>query len=196
VTIGHSASWSWDGEVLIFGHEPGGGTQARCQATSALVDRTLFFYDHEGNQLGTFAHPRPQSALENCTWHNYNVVPTNRGRILVTGNYQMGISVLDFTNPAAVREIAWADPAPLVDPDPPVGIEQGGLWSAYWYDGYIYASDMTRGLTIWELKDRAVSGAKKLRHLNPQTQEDSFDLRRRGRGHDDDDRWKDRDRDD
>src|SRR5918992_1435964 len=37
VTIGHSASWSWDGEVLIFGHEPGGGTQARCQASSAEV---------------------------------------------------------------------------------------------------------------------------------------------------------------
>ena len=32
VTIGHSAAWSWDGEVLVFGHEPGGGTQARCQA--------------------------------------------------------------------------------------------------------------------------------------------------------------------
>jgi hypothetical protein len=196
VEIGHSASWSWDGEVLVFGHEPGGGTQARCEATDTIVDRTLFFYDHEGNQLGTFLHPRPQSALENCTWHNYNVVPTKRGRILVSGNYQSGISVLDFTNPAAVREIAFADPAPLVDPDPPVGIEQGGDWSTYWYDGYIYESDMTRGLTIWELKDKRVSGAKKLRHLNPQTQEDSFEMKRRGRGHDDDDRGKGRDRDD
>ena len=35
--IGHSASFSWDGEVLIFGHEPGGGTQARCQASSSVA---------------------------------------------------------------------------------------------------------------------------------------------------------------
>jgi hypothetical protein len=182
VEIGHSASWSWDGEVLIFGHEPGGGTQARCQATSALVDRTLYFYDHEGNQLGTFVHPRPQTAVENCTWHNYNVVPTDKGRILVSGNYQSGISVLDFTDPSNVEEIAFADPAPLIDPDPPVGIEGGGDWSSYWYDGRIYESDMTRGLTIWNLSDRAVAGAKKLGHLNPQTQETSFSLRLRGRG--------------
>ena len=178
VTIGHSAAWSWDGEILVFGHEPGGGTQARCQETSAEVDRTLFFYDDEGNQLGTFVQPRPQTSVENCTWHNYNVVPTDKGRILVSGNYQMGISVLDFTDPAAVRQIAYADPAPLVDPDPPIGIESGGDWSSYWYDGLIYESDMTRGLTVWNLSDRAVAGARKLGHLNPQTQETSFPLKR------------------
>jgi hypothetical protein len=193
VTIGHSASWSWDGEVLIFGHEPGGGTQARCQASSAVVDKTLFFYDHEGNQLGTFVHPRPQTATENCTWHNYNVVPTRQGRILVSGNYQSGISVLDFTDPANVREIAYADPAPLINPDNPTLIEGGGDWSTYWYDGEIYESDMTRGLTIWELEDRAVRGARKLGHLNPQTQETSFELRD---GDDDDDDDDDRDDDD
>jgi hypothetical protein len=180
VTIGHSAAWSWDGEVLVFGHEPGGGTQARCQATSALVDRTLYFYDHEGDPLGTFVHPRPQSDVENCTWHNYNVVPTDKGRILVSGNYQSGISVLDFTDPANVKEIAYADPSPLIDPDPPVGIEGGGDWSSYWYDGRIYESDMTRGLTIWNLADPAVAGARKLGHLNPQTQETSFPLSVRG----------------
>ncbi len=177
VTIGHSASWSWDGEVLIFGHEPGGGTQARCQATSAEVDRTIFFYDHEGNQLGTFLHPRPQTATENCTWHNYNVVPTDKGRILVSGNYQSGISVLDFTDPANVREIAYADPAPLINPDNPAAIESGGDWSSYWYDGRIYESDMTRGLLIWNLTDRAVAGARKLGHLNPQTQEFTIPLK-------------------
>jgi hypothetical protein len=186
VEIGHSAAWSWDGEVLVFGHEPGGGTQARCQASSALVDRTLYFYDHEGNQLGTFVHPRPQTATENCTWHNYNVVPTSRGRILVSGNYQSGISVLDFTDPADVSEIAFADPAPLINPDNPAAIEGGGDWSSYWYDGEIYESDMTRGLTIWELKDRAVRGARRLGHLNPQTQETTIELR--DRDDDDDDR--------
>jgi hypothetical protein len=180
VTIGHSAGWSWDGEVLVFGHEPGGGTQARCQATSAEVDRTIFFYDHEGNQLGTFIHPRPQTATENCTWHNYNVVPTDNGRFLVSGNYQSGISVLDFTDPTNVREIAFADPAPLINPDNPAAIEAGGDWSSYWYDGRIYESDMTRGLLIWNLVDRAVAGATKLGHLNPQTQETTIPLKTQG----------------
>jgi hypothetical protein len=169
VTIGHSAAWTWDGEVLVFGHEPGGGSQARCQATSAEVDKTLFFYDHEGNQLGSLVLPRPQTAAENCTWHNYNVVPTGKRYVLVAGNYQAGISVVDFTDPANAREIAYADPAPLV----PTTV--GGDWSTYWYDGTIYESDITRGLTTWRLSDKAVAGAKKLGHLNPQTQEFTID---------------------
>ena len=65
-------------------------------------------------------------------------MPTDKGRILVAGNYQSGISVLDFTDPANVREIAYADPAPLINPDNPAAIEGGGDWSSYWYDGRIY----------------------------------------------------------
>jgi hypothetical protein len=173
--IGHTASFSWDGEVLIFGHEPGGGSQAQCQATSSVLNRTLFFLDAEtGATLGEFLHPRPQTDLENCTWHNLNVVPTKRGKVLVAGNYQSGISVVDFSDPGEAEEIAFADPAPLVDPNPPVGIELGGDWSSYWYDGEIYESDITRGLIIWKLNDRAVAGARRLGHLNPQTQEFSF----------------------
>jgi hypothetical protein len=173
--IGHSASFSWDGEVLIFGHEPGGGTQARCESSDTVMDRTLWFLDAKtGETLSEFVHTRPQSNLENCTWHNYNVVPTKKSKVLVSGNYQSGISVIDFTDPEEPEEIAFADPAPLVDPNPPVTIEQGGDWSSYWYDGEIYESDMTRGLIIWKLFDRAVSGALKLGHLNPQTQEFSI----------------------
>jgi hypothetical protein len=166
VTIGHTAAFSWDGEVLIFGHEPGGGSQARCQATSSETDRSLFFFDADtGTQLGRILFPRPQSAEENCTWHNLNVVPTNKGYVLVSGNYQGGISVVDFTDPANAVEIAYADPAPLVP------TQLGGDWSTYWYDGLIYESDITRGLLVWNLSDRAVAGARKLGHLNPQTQE-------------------------
>jgi hypothetical protein len=176
--IGHSAGFSWDGEVLVFGHEPGGGTQARCQETSSVLDRTLFFLDAEtGETLSEFLHPRPQTAVENCTWHNYNTVPLKRGKVLVAGNYQSGISVVDFSDPTDPEEIAFADPAPLVDPNPPVGIEGGGDWSSYWYDGEIYEGDMTRGLIIWKLNDRAVRNAIKLGRSNPQTQEFSIDSR-------------------
>jgi hypothetical protein len=171
VSIGHSASFTWDGEILIFGHEPGGGGEARCQATSSEIDRMLFFFEAStGEPAGTFLHPRPQTSLENCTWHNYNVVPTDKRYLLVAGNYQSGISVVDFTDPGNAKEIAFADPAPLSQ----TSLVVGGDWSTYWYNGHIYESDIRRGLIVWDLSDNAVAGAKKLDHLNPQTLETSF----------------------
>lgn len=178
VTIGHSAAFTWDGEVLVFGHEPGGGVEARCQATGAVVDRSVFFLNaRTGAQLGSFVLPRAQTASENCTWHNYNVVPTDSRYILVSGNYQSGISVVDFSDPANAGEIAFADPGPLVNPANPAAIVIGGDWSAYWYNGLIYESDLRRGLLVWRLNDAAVAGAVKLEHLNPQTQVSSSPLR-------------------
>ncbi|MGH3010720.1 MAG: PA domain-containing protein [Gaiellaceae bacterium] len=177
VTVGHSAAFTWDGEILVFGHEPGGGSQAQCQATSAEVNRTVFFVDVDtGDIVGSFVHPRPQTDLENCTWHNYNIVPLkNKNRkpryVLVSSAYQAGTNVVDFSDPANAKEIAYADPPPLVDPNPPVGIEVGGDWSTYWYNGRIYESDITRGLTIWRLDDPAVNTFLRTDHLNPQTAE-------------------------
>jgi hypothetical protein len=179
--IGHTASFSWDGEVVIFGHEPGGGSQAQCQATSSVLNRTLFFIDSEtGETLGEIVHPRPQTALENCTWHNLNVVPLRDSddKVLVSGNYQSGISVVDFSDPADAEEIAFADPAPLVNPNNPAAIELGGDWSTYWYDGEIYESDILRGLIVWKLKDRRVRNAIKLGRSNPQTQEFSIESKK------------------
>jgi hypothetical protein len=171
----HSASFSWDGEVIILGWEPGGGSAPRCTETGTVLPggvvqtdthKSFFFYDAAtGAKLGQWVLPRPQTVEENCTLHNYNVVPTPHRYVVVSGNYQSGISVVDFTNPARAREIAHADPAPLVPS------QIGGDWSTYWYNGRIYESDITRGLSIWRLHDRAVAGARPLHHLNPQTQE-------------------------
>ena len=173
VTIGHSHSFSWDGKVLIFGHEPGGGSQARCQSTSPDVDKTLFFYNADtGTEVGRWVLPRPQTSTENCTVHNFNTVPSGRRNILVSGNYQAGIAVVDFTDPTRPREIAYADPAPLS----PTQLILGGDWSSYWYDGIIYESDITRGLITWRLNDPAVTGARTLGHSNPQTQEFTIPL--------------------
>ena len=30
-------------------------------------------------------HPRPQNSRENCTWHNFNVVPTKAGYYATVG---------------------------------------------------------------------------------------------------------------
>jgi hypothetical protein len=162
----HSAGFTWDGEVLILGWEPGGGSLPECEATDPDAKKSWFFYDAQtGEKLGQFVLPRPQGSTENCTIHNYNVVPTDKRYLLVGGNYQAGISVVDFTDPANAEEVAFADPAPLVP------TQLGGDWSTYYYNGRIYESDITRGLLIWNLSGKWDAGARKLPYLNPQTQE-------------------------
>jgi hypothetical protein len=162
----HSAAFTWDGEVLILGWEPGGGSLPECEASDPDVKKSWFFYDAKtGEKLGQFVLPRPQGATENCTVHNYNVVPTDKRYLLVGGNYQAGISVVDFTDPANAEEVAYADPAPLVP------TQLGGDWSTYWYNGRIYESDITRGLIIWNLSGKWDAGARRLPYLNPQTSE-------------------------
>jgi hypothetical protein len=91
--------------------------------------------------------------------------------VLVSAQYQGGISVVDFTDPANAHEIAYADPAPLSDEE----LVLGGDWSDYWYNGRIYESDITRGLLIWRLSSPVTVGALMLDHLNPQTQEFTLD---------------------
>jgi LVIVD repeat len=167
----HSAAFSWDGEVLILGWEPGGGAAPECEATDPPVKKSAFFYDaNTGAKLGQWTLPRPQSAAENCTIHNYNAVPLRSGkRVLVLGNYQAGTWVVDFTDPANARTVAWSDPPPLVP------TQLGGAWSSYWYNNFIYESEITVGLNVFRLSDRTTAGAMRLGHLNPQTQEFSLD---------------------
>ena len=174
VSPAHSGSFSYDGDVLIFGWEPGGGTGARCVATGTaqnIIDRTLYFYDAEaGTQLGTLLQPRPQTAQENCTWHNFNVIPTYKGYYAVSGNYESGISVIDFSNPAAATEIAFADPAPFAATTAPTA----GNWSSHYYNGKIYESDIRRGVLIWDLDHDAMRRVRTPDMGNPQTQTASF----------------------
>jgi hypothetical protein len=189
VTGFHSAAFTWDGSILVTGWEPGGGTQPRCQATGAplgggLVQtdemKTLFFHDAAtGEIIGRHVLPRPQSQYENCTIHNYNIVPHPTRNLLVHGSYQSGTALVDFTDPANAYEVAWMDPDPL---DPPSETSPGGRtnfrggdWSSYWYNGLIYESDTRRGLYIWNVSAPEVRGPMvKLDHLNPQTNQLSF----------------------
>jgi hypothetical protein len=170
VGIGHSGAFSYDGKTAIFGHEPGGGTSPQCQATSSTVNKTLFFYDVEsGNQVGSLVHPRVQTNLENCTWHNFNTVPTKGGNYAVSGNYQAGIYVIDYTDRTAPKAIAYADPTPL--PKTPTGGDpDGGDWSTYWYNGNIYESDIYRGMMVWDLDNTYTDRANTVAISNPQTQ--------------------------
>jgi hypothetical protein len=174
VTIGHSAAFTWDGEVIIFGHEPGGGVAAECEATDDPLKRTYFFYDSStGASVGSWTLPRPQSSTENCTLHNLNVVPLRSGRyVLVHGSYQSGTSVVDFTDPSNAVELAYSDPPPKpVPPGTPFCCDVTGAWSSYWYNNFIYESNIGEGLNIFRFSGKETAGAVKLDHLNPQTQE-------------------------
>ena len=193
----HSASFTWDGEVIIMGWEPGGGLQAECEEMDPDVKKSFFFYDADnGAKLGQWILPRAQGAQENCTLHNYNQIPLRDGRdIQVTGNYQAGTWVVDPTDPANARTVAWSDPPQAPVPsglgDPPIFCTAGGgcaltgAWSTYWYDGFIYESTIGEGLNIFKLKGKETRSAIKLGHLNPQTQE--FSIQPRDRDDDDDD---------
>ena len=81
VTSWHSAMLSKDGSVTAMGWEPGGGVGPECEAGDPDFFKSIFFYDTEsGELLGTWVLPRAQSAQENCTIHNYNVIPTRHAR--------------------------------------------------------------------------------------------------------------------
>jgi ribosomal protein S13 len=54
---------------------------------------------------------------------------------------------MDFTDPKKPMEIAYFDRG-AIDPNTLV---MGGSWSAYWYNGHIYSSEIARGLDIFEL---------------------------------------------
>ncbi len=166
----HSAAFTWDGEVLILGWEPGGGAEPECEATDPPVTKSAFFYDAKtGDKLGQWTLPRSQTAEENCTIHNYNVVPIRNRYILVSGNYQAGTWVTDFTDPANPFVRAFSDPPPLVP------TQLGGAWSSYWYNRTIYESSITEGLNIFRYQERRIRRRSiRLDHLNPQTQEFSL----------------------
>lgn len=181
----HAAAFTWDGEVLVAGWEPGGGGEAECEAADPDVDKSLFFYDADtGAKLGQWVLPRAQGADENCVVHNYNIVPLRNGRyVAVGGHFQAGTWVTDFTDPRNPLTLAWSDPpslgpGPFCDPDGtgplPGQCQHGGAWSSYWYNSRIYESDITKGLNVFRLSGDETGRALRLTHLNPQTQEFSL----------------------
>jgi hypothetical protein len=166
----HSATFTWDGKIVAFEDEAGGGVDDRCRSVNDLQGR-MYFYGVDSDLLGTFKIPRPQPKGEVCTAHNYNYVPqsvTPRD-ILVSAWYQAGTSVIDSTNPFNAKEIAYYEAHTPV----PGGTTalNSDVWSSYWYNGFIYANDIVRGLDIFRLDDPRVENAVQLTRLNPQTQE-------------------------
>jgi hypothetical protein len=194
-SLWHTAVFSNDGKKVVFTDEWGGGTGPMCQANSMMemggdailtIDANRKFKQH-----AYFKLPAAQSAQENCVSHNGGLIPVPGRDIMVQGWYQGGVDVIDFSDPDHPEEIAYFDRG-SIDPPPgadvPVGADAGqisrsrgtigGSWGAYWWNGYIYSSELDRGFDIYELQPsdklsaNEIAAAKlvRLAEYNPQSQ--------------------------
>jgi hypothetical protein len=146
----HSASFSNDGTKVVFTDEWGGGLQPRCRPTDPNkwgADAIFNLKDDKLSFASYYKMPAAQTETENCVAHNGSLVPVPGRDIEVQAWYQGGISVMDFTDAAHPFEIAYFDRGPV---DAKTLI-LGGDWSAYWYNGYIYGSEIARGLDVFKL---------------------------------------------
>ena len=173
----HSATLSNDGRKVIFTDEWGGGTAARCRATDQPewgADAIFDVVDGQMQFAGYHKLPVPQTLTENCVAHNGSLVPVPGRDIMVQAWYQGGISLIDFTDPANPVEIAFFDRGPIST----TALVLGGFWSAYWYNGHIYGSEIARGFDVFGLTpsehlteaEIAAAGEAQLDELNPQHQ--------------------------
>ena len=146
----HSASFSNDGKKVVYTDEWGGGMGARCRENDPNKWGADAIFNLNGGKL-TFANyyklPAAQTDSENCVAHNGSLIPVPGRDIKVQAWYQGGISIMDFTDAANPMEIGYFDRGPV---DPKI-LMLAGSWSAYWYNGKIYSSEIARGLDIFEL---------------------------------------------
>jgi hypothetical protein len=196
-SLWHTAVFSNDGKKVVFTDEWGGGTSPMCQATSMMQqggNTTLSIgEDKKYTQRGYFKLPSAQTAQENCVSHNGGVLPIPGRDVMVQGWYQGGVNLIDFTDADKPVEIGYfdrgpVDPPPMVDvpgaPAPAAGgrggprSATGGSWGAYYFNGYIYSSELARGFDVMELTPtenlsvNEIAAAKLVRYeqYNPQSQ--------------------------
>jgi len=172
----HSATFDNTGDKVVFTDEWGGGTAPRCTAEApGNWGANLVATITNGELRGRAFHKLPsiQGPGENCVAHNGNIIPVPGRDLMVQAWYQGGISIMDFTDPMNPTEIAYFDRGPLGD-----RLMIGGSWSAYWFNGRIYSSEIARGLDVLRLvpsdqlsaAEIAAAEAIMIDEINPQTQ--------------------------
>ena len=185
----HTAGFSNDGSKTLWTDEWGGGTGPMCQAGSImeLGGNTIVTASADNKKLtqrSYFKLPAAQSVQENCVSHNGGLVPVPGRDLCVQGWYQGGIDIMDFTDADHPTEIAYYDRGPIDEPaDTSKASERsrytiGGSWGAYYWNGYIYSSELDRGFDIYELTPspqlsaNEIAAAKlvTLKEYNPQSQ--------------------------
>jgi hypothetical protein len=176
-SLWHTAVFNNDAKTVVFTDEWGGGTSPRCRVTDPLRlggNTILSIENGKLTQHGYFKMLAAQTTTENCVSHNGGLVPVPGRDIMVQGWYQGGVNVFDFTNPDRPIEIAYFDRGPVDS----ARLVVGGSWGAYYYNGYIYSSELSRGLDILELtpseflSQNEIDAAKLvvMEEYNPQSQ--------------------------
>ncbi|MEP0189105.1 MAG: DUF305 domain-containing protein [Erythrobacter sp.] len=146
----HSATFNNDGTKVIFTDEWGGGGRPRCRASDPMTWGANAIYDIVEGKLKFRSHykmPGPQTDKENCVAHNGSIIPVPGRDLFVQSWYQGGISVMDFTDSAKPKEIAYFDRGPISKDQ----LVVGGYWSSYWYNGRVYGTEITRGIDVFAL---------------------------------------------
>jgi hypothetical protein len=174
----HSATLSNDGGTVIFTDEWGGGTGARCRVTDQPQwgANAVFEVDAAGQMSFTSYHKLPtvQTTTENCVAHNGSLIPVPGRDIMAQAWYQGGLAIVDYTDPSNPVEIGFFDRGPISA----TTLVLGGFWSAYWYNGTIYGSEIARGFDSFALKasehlteaEIAAAGEVQQAEFNPQHQ--------------------------
>ena len=173
----HSATFNNDGTKVIFTDEWGGGTGPRCRETDQPQWGADAIFDVVDGQLQFASYyklPVPQTVQENCVAHNGSLVPVPGRDIMAQAWYQGGISLIDFTDSAHPVEIAFFDRGPISS----TSLVLGGFWSAYWYNGSIFGSEIARGFDVFGLlssqhlspAEVAAAGEVQLAEFNAQHQ--------------------------
>ena len=152
----HSAMFNNKADTVVFGDE---SILDNCDDGSGSGQ--LWFYNRTtGQRYSSFQIPRvPQNGY--CSAHLF--YPLAGGNKLVSAWYNGGVTVVDFSDRAAPKEVAFYDPAPAVE-------GEAGLWAAYPYNGYVYSNGLRRGFDSYFIPEARGDG-KHRTHLNPQTQE-------------------------
>jgi hypothetical protein len=147
----HSATFNNDGTKILFSDEWGGGGAPKCRVTDKKEWGANAIFTVENNRQMRFQSyyklPAPQTWFENCVAHNGSLIPIPGRDVMVQGWYQGGVSIFDWTDPKNPKEIAYHDRGPVDS----TRMGGGGSWSAYWYNGAIISSEISRGLDIFEL---------------------------------------------
>jgi hypothetical protein len=150
----HSATFSNDGTKVLFTDEWGGGSAPRCRDTDKKEWGADALFTIENNKLVFHTYykmPAPQTIYENCVAHNGSLLPIPGREVMIQAWYQGGISLFDWTDVQHPKEIGFFDRGP-VDGTRLVG---AGSWSAYWYNGHIYSSEIKRGLDVIDVLPNA-----------------------------------------
>ncbi len=176
----HSATFSNDGTKVVYTDEWGGGTAARCRATDQLNWGANAIFDVVKTKVGKgrnatwsyslafksyYKMPAAQSTAENCVAHNGNLIPVPGRDLLSQAWYQGGHSVMDFTDSANPKEVAYYDRGPA---SPTFNF--AGFWSTYYYNGNTYATELARGFDVFRHTPTSDISANELQAASePQT---------------------------